>query len=311
MINFQENTPLKNYSNYKIGGLAKLFAEAGSTDELKEILRSAEQNHISKIFILGGGTNVLISDEGIDGLVILNKIEGIGGEGDNLRVGSGVLVKDLLEYCIENSLSGLEWAGGLPGTLGGAVRGNAGAFKGETKDNVVEVVSLDLKTLSERIRNNAECQFIYRNSVFKSGDGTYEFITHVVLGLTLGDKGEIKDKIQQKIDYRNNRHPMNYPNIGSTFKNIPLDSLSQDLQKEFAQFVKTDPFPVVPSTKLLALCDLKGKKVGGAMISDKHPNFIVNINHASSQDVKALIDIAKQAVWEKYNIFLEEEIIYL
>ena len=104
---------------------------------------------------------------------------------------------------------------------------------------------------------------------------------------------------------------MNYPNIGSTFKNIPLDSLSQDLQKEFTQFVKTDPFPVVPSTKLLALCDLKGKKVGGAMISDKHPNFIVNINHASSQDVKALIDIAKQAVWEKYNIFLEEEIIYL
>ena len=216
-----------------------------------------------------------------------------------------------MTFCIENSLSGLEWAGGLPGTVGGAIRGNAGAFKGEIKDNVLEVRSLDIKSLEEKIRSNSECNFGYRNSIFKSGIGENEFITSVVLRLTEDDKEEIKQKIQQKIDYRINRHPINYPNIGSAFKNIPLDLLSVNLQKEFASFVKTDPFPVVPTTKLLALAGLKGKKKGDAMISDKHPNFIINLNNATAEDVKALIEIARQAIKEKYNIDLEEEIVYL
>lgn len=310
-MNFQQNVSLKNYSNYKIGGPARLFVEIGSTEELKEALRSAKQNQDLKIFILGGGTNILISDEGFDGLVIHNQIETINVIDGGLEVGSGVLVKDVLNFCIENSLSGLEWAGGLPGTVGGAVRGNAGAFKGETKDSIAAVSSLVISSLEERIRNNAECQFGYRNSIFKSGEGENEFITRITLGLTLRDRNEIREKIQQKIDYRINRHPMNYPSIGSTFKNIPLDSLSPELQKEFAQFVKTDPFPVVPTTKLLALCDLKGKRVGGAMISDKHPNFIVNADNATAEDVRNLIEIAKEAIKEKYGIHLEEEIIYL
>lgn len=307
-MNLQKNVPLKNYSNYRIGGPAQFFAEVASTDELKEVLGLAGNK---EIFVLGKGTDVLISDEGYDGLAIFNKIEGIEKEGDGLRVGSGTLVKNLLDYCIENSLSGFEWAGGLPGTIGGAVRGNAGAFKGETKDNVIRVESLDLKTLDEKVRDNAQCQFDYRNSIFKSGEGIYEFITHVVLGLTPGDKEEIKEKIRQKIDYRNNRHPMDYPSIGSVFKNIPLDSLSSELQKEFAPLVKTDPFPVVSITKLLALCDLKGKRVGGAMISDKQPNFIINVDNAKATDVKTLIEIAKQAVKDRYGLILEEEIVYL
>lgn len=309
-MNFQKNISLKNYSNYKIGGPARWFVEVETTEDLNRVLRSA-QNDNEKIFILGGGTNVLIGDKGFDGLIIRNKIEGINILDGGLEVGSGVMIKDLLNFCIENSLSGFEWAGGLPGTIGGAVRGNAGAFKGETKDNVLEVRSLDIKTLEEKIRDNYECDFGYRNSIFKSGIGASEFITHAVLGLTQGDRGEIKEKIQQKIDYRINRHPIGYPNIGSTFKNIPLDSLSANLQKEFASFVKTDPFPIIPTAKLLALCDLKGRKVGGAMISDKHPNFIVNLNNAKAEDVKALIEIAKVAVKEKYGIILEEEIIYL
>lgn len=307
-MNLQRNVLLKDYSNYKIGGPARLFAEINLVDELKEVLGVTKDE---KKIVLGGGTNILISDEGFDGLVILNRIEGIEREGNDLRVGSGVLIRDILEYCIENSLTGLEWAGGLPGTIAGAVRGNAGAFKGETKDNVVEVESLDLKTLNEKIRGNAECQFGYRDSIFKSGEGSNEFIAHVILRFTMGDGEEIREKIMQKIDYRNNRHPMGYPSLGSTFKNIPLDSLSDDLKREFATIVKTDPFPVVPVTKLLALCDLKGRRVGGAMISDKHPNFIINVDNAKATDVKALIEISKQAIREKYKLILEEEIIYL
>ncbi|MBI4096519.1 MAG: UDP-N-acetylmuramate dehydrogenase [Candidatus Levybacteria bacterium] len=316
MSKIKSRVPLKNYSNFRIGGSAKFFIEIESIRELREILKQAKypkgvQNDNEKIFILGRGTNVLISDEGFDGLVIYNKIRGIERAKNNLTVGSGVLIKDLLDYCIENSLTGLEWAGGLPGTLGGAVRGNAGAFGGEIKDSVAAVSSLAINSLEERIRNNTECQFGYRNSVFKSGEGENEFITHVILELAPGDKNEIREKIQQKMDYRNNRHPMNYPNIGSTFKNIPLDSLSRDLQREFASFVKTDPFPVVPTTKLLALCDLKGKRAGGAMISEKHPNFILNVDSATAEDVKVLISVAKQAIKDKYHILLEEEIVRL
>ena len=305
-MNFQKNVSLKDFSNYKIGGPARLFVEVFVTEELKDILNSATSE---KVFILGGGTNVLIDDRGFDGLVIHNKIQGIGIVDGTLEMGGGILIKDLLDFCIENSQSGLEWAGGLPGTVAGAVWGNAGAFKGETKDNVLEVRSMDIKTRDEKIRTNSECEFDYRKSIFKSRAN--EFITSVVLGLTLGDKREIKEKIQQKIDYRINRHPMDYPNIGSTFKNIPLDSLSESLQREFAPFVKTDPFPVVPTTKLLALAGLKGRRVGGAMISDKHPDFIVNLGSAKSDDVKSLIEIAKEAIREKYGIWLEEEIQYL
>jgi len=307
-MNLQKNVLLKDYSNYQIGGPARLFAEIHSIDELKEVLGAFPDE---KIFMLGAGTNVLISDEGFDGLIIYNKMEGIEKEEEGLVVGSGVLIKDILNYCIENSLSGLEWTGGLPGTIGGAVRGNAGAFKGEIKDSVLGVESLNIQTLVQQFRDNNECKFNYRNSIFKTGEGSLEFITRVILGLASGDKEEIKEKIQQEIDYRNNRHPMNYPSIGSTFKNIPLDLLSPELQKEFSAIVKTDPFPVVLVAKLLTLCGLKGRKVGGAMISDKQPNFIVNINNATCADVKALIEIAKQAVKEKYNIPLEEEIIYL
>jgi UDP-N-acetylmuramate dehydrogenase len=104
---------------------------------------------------------------------------------------------------------------------------------------------------------------------------------------------------------------LDFPSIGSTFKNIPLASLSGEMQKEFLEIVKNDPFPVIPATKLLALCGLKGRRVGGAIISEKHPNFILNIDNATAGDVKALIEIAKQAVREKYKLTLEEEIIYL
>lgn len=310
MINIQKNVSLKKFSNYKIGGQAKLFVEVSSVQELNEILLRQLTDQ-DDIFILGGGTNILIGDKGFDGLVIHNKIGGINLNGTRLTVGSGVLFPDLLNFCIENSLSGFEWAGGLPGTVGGAVRGNAGAFKGETKDNVLSVSSLDIKSLAEKTRTNSECLFGYRTSVFKKGEGKEEFITSVTFCLKPGNKEEIRKAIQEKIDYRDAKHPMNYPNIGSTFKNIPFDSLSENLKKEFTPIVKTDPFPVIPTTKLLALAGLKGRRVGDAMISDKHPNFIVNLGNAKSEDVESLIEIAKKAIKEKYNIDLEEEIIHL
>lgn len=313
----RRNIPLIDYSNYKIGGPAAYFIDVSSKEELIERLR--QWNDLSKnfpqnkkrIFILGKGTNILISEKGFDGLVIHNSIGGIKKSGTNLTVGAGELFSGVLQFCIRNSLSGLEWAGGLPGTVGGAIRGNAGAFSGETKDKVWEVTSLDLKTLVTKKRNNTECFFTYRGSTFKNGDARGEIIISALLKLERGNKELIKNQIREKIDYRNEKHPMEYPNIGSTFKNIPFKNVPKNLQNELSEYIKNDPFPIIPVAKLLFLCKLKGKREGDAQISEKHPNFIVNLGNAKYQDVIKLISFSKKTVKKKFGINLEEEIMYL
>jgi len=326
MLSIQKDVSLKNFSNYRIGGRAKYFLEVSSLLELKEGF--AKWKKISEtlpIFILGAGTNVLIGDKGFDGLVIHNKIKdikivGSESQGVKVRVGAGVLMEDLLAFCIKNSLSGFEWAGGLPGTLGGAIRGNAGAFKGEIKDNIAEVTSLGIKTQQIKKRSLKDCKFEYRSSVFKnqseeeSGSqraGAKEIIIEAILSLKRGNKSDIENQTKEKIEYRRERHPLEFPNIGSIFKNISLEKVSQKLLKQLKDSIKNDPFPILPTAKLLALAGLKGKKQGEAMVSEKHPNFIVNLGSATSEDVLKLISQIKNIIKNKYGIELEEEITLL
>lgn len=308
----KNNILLKNFSNYRIGGPASFFLEVKRIEDLTSGLSEFRKiPQASEIFILGKGTNVLFSDDGFSGLVVLNKLEGIERDGDLIKVASGTLFSDLVDYCMENSLTGLEWAGGLPGTVGGAVRGNAGAFRGETKDSVVRVKSINLGDFSENDRFRKDLDFSYRNSVFKTGSGKDEFITYVWFGLSGGFKDEIKKKTQEKIDYRIERHPLEYPNIGSMFKNIPLEKLSDKLKEEFFPYIKDDPFPIIPVAKLLALAELKGRNLGGAQISEKHPNFIINKSNASASDVLGLMEIEKKEIKERWGIDLEPEITIL
>ena len=310
----QRSVSLKNYSNYKIGGIAEYFLEVTSAKELKEGLKQWHKMALTDIpepFLLAAGTKILIADDGYKGLVIHNKILGINRDGEGVTVGSGVAMFDLLEFCIENSLSGLEWAGGLPGTIGGAVRGNAGAFKGETKDVVASVNSINIKTLKITTRLRADCNFGYRNSFFKDKEGRDEIITDVSLRLTKGVVAEIIRKTDEPKEFRKNDHPMRYPSLGSTFKNIPYNSLPQVLKDQFKDVTKSDPFPILPVAKLLVLSDLKGIRVGNAQISEKQPNFIVNLGNAKANDVKALIKLAKDKVFKKFGVKIEEEIMYL
>lgn len=313
----KQDVLLKDYSNYKIGGPASFFLDVSTKEDLlnglkewREISAGFAENK-KRIFVLGKGTNILISDKGFDGLIIHNNILGIDRRGEDLMIGAGVLFTQILNYCIENQLSGLEWAGGLPGTIGGAVRGNAGAFNGETKDSVKEVTSLNFNTLVEKTRSGGECLFDYRFSIFKSAQGKDEVILSVTLGLKNGEGEAIRTAIQEKIDYRNAKHPMEFPNIGSTFKNVRIETLPENWKKELSPYIKNDPFPVIPAAKLLFLANVKGKVIGGAQISDKHPNFIVNLGKATSNDVKSLIVFAKNEVAKKFNVNLEEEIMYL
>ncbi|MBI2031848.1 MAG: UDP-N-acetylmuramate dehydrogenase [Candidatus Levybacteria bacterium] len=313
MSTIRRNVPLKNYSNFKIGGTAAYFLEIKNVQNLlsglkewKEISKNSDKN---RTLILGDGTNILFGSKGFSGLVIHNKVNNIEIlNSDKVAVGAGVLVSDLLTFCIENSLSGFEWAGGLPGTVGGAVRGNAGAFGGETKDILLETESFDIETFEIKKRKNRECEFNYRGSLFKTGGGKDEIILSAVFRLKKDKSKDIKGKIEEKITYRKNRHPLEYPNVGSIFKNIPLEIVPEEVIKEFKSSIKNDPFPVLPTAKLIAFSDLPGRRVGDAQVSEKHPNFIINLGNAKADDVLELIKIVKKTIKEKFGVELEEEI---
>ncbi|MCL5006866.1 MAG: UDP-N-acetylmuramate dehydrogenase [Patescibacteria group bacterium] len=304
---------LKNFSSFKIGGPADNFLAADSPESIVTGLKKWRRGIWSrrkKIFILGGGTNILWDDKGFGGLVLKPEITTLERDGAAIKVGAGVSVADLLNFAAENNLSGLEWAGGLPGTVGGAVFGNAGAFGGETKDSVSEVLSLDTRTYVLNKRNRGECEFSYRNSVFRR-NRSREIVLEVVFSLIPGEKEEILNKALKNIEYRQARQPLEHPNIGSIFKNVQAERISPEVVKLYGLNVKTDPFPVIPTARLIAEAGLRGLSLGGAMISPKHPNFIVNVLNASSRDVSGLIAVAKDAVNRKFGVRLEEEILNL
>jgi len=309
-MKFLRNISLKKFSNFRIGGKAKYFFEAKNISEIKKALILAKQLK-AKIFVLGGGTNVLFNDKGFDGLVLIPKIKFIKRINKNIvRVGGGVEVKDFLNFLVKNESSGLEWAGGLPGTIGGAIRGNAGAFGGEVKDNLVQVKSIEINTLKEKIRNNKECLFDYRFSVFKDKN-VNEIILWADFKFKKGKKEKILKSINEKINYRKERHPIEYPNIGSIFKNVPVENFKKEFIEYFKNknIIKTDPKSVVPSAFLIAECGLGGKKYGDACISLKHTNFIVNLGKAKAKDVKKLINLIQKRVKQKFNISLQKEVI--
>jgi UDP-N-acetylmuramate dehydrogenase len=309
-MKFLRNISLKKFSNFHIGGKAKYFFEAKNISEIKKALILAKQLK-AKIFVLGGGTNVLFNDKGFDGLVLILKIKFIRKINKNIiRVGAGVEVKDFLNFLVKNELSGLEWAGGLPGTIGGAIRGNAGAFGGEIKDNLIQVKSIEINTLKEKIRNNKECLFDYRFSIFKDKN-VNEIILWADFKFKKGKKEKILKSINEKINYRKERHPIEYPNIGSIFKNVSVENFKKEFIEYFKNknIIKIDPKPVVPSAFLIAECGLGGKKYGDACISLKHTNFIVNLGKAKAKDVKKLMNLIQKSVKQKFNISLQKEII--
>lgn len=307
---FEQNVILKNHSNCKIGGPAKLFLRAKKLDEILEGVELARKAK-DRIFILGGGTNVLFDDEVFNGLVLRPEINFIKKEDGAIRVGAGTSMAELVDYFLEKGIGGLEWAAGLPGTLGGAVRGNAGAFCGETKNAIKEVISLDISKPKAQIvkRTGDECDFFYRSSIFKSNSGR-EIILEATLFAPKGDKKEMRDIAAKNIKYRIERLPLEHPSIGSTFKNVPLDRI-KIINEDMRSKIKTDQFPIMPVAYLISEAGLKGVSYGGAMVSPKHSNFIVNVLDATANDIKSLISLVKNEVYKKFKVKLEEEIEYL
>ena len=280
------NILLKNYTSFKIGGSAKYFFKVKTTKDLIKKIQMAKELNLP-FFILGGGSNLLVSDKGYNGVVI--KIENLylNYRENKITASAGTELKDVVNFSTKKELKGLEWAMGIPGTIGGAVRGSIKAF-GESISNIIESVEV-LKVPELKIKNYKakDCKFDYKESIFKKNKNL--IILSCIFKLKKGNKKQIKNKIEYFLDYRKKNHPLDFPSAGSIFKN-PEEKNAWELIKR---------------------CGLEGKKIGGAQISKKHSNFIINLGNASSKDVLELIDLIKKQVKKKFNIKLEPEIFYL
>ena len=286
----KRNVSLKSYTTFKIGGPAKYFFEAKGKEDLIEAILVAKSKKLP-FFILGGGSNILVSDKGYKGLIIKiknqkSKIKNTNQKSKIIETESDALLSQIVALALKNSLTGLEWAIGIPGTVGGAIYGNAGAFKKSMKDITKTVTVLEIKNQKSNIKNlrNKDCKFCYRNSIFKQKKNL--IILSATLQLKKGNKLKIEKRIKEYLNYRKETQPLNLPSAGSIFKN----------PKGFS------------AGELIEGCGLKGKRIGNVKISEKHANFIVNLGGGKAKDVKKLINLAKKKIKEKFGITLEEEI---
>ena len=282
-IEFTQNAPMSEFTSFKIGGPADFLCSPQNLEELKLLLKFCRENEIS-YFVLGNGSNLLVSDLGIEGIVIsLKHFNDISyNPAYEISCGAGIKLSKLCSFALENSLSGLEFAWGIPGTVGGAIYMNAGAYGGEISfvlkectfiDEEGNVVQADLSSL----------QLDYRKSLFTDSN---KVIVSAKFLLKNDRKENIRAVMDDLIDRRRNKQPLEYPSAGSTFKR-PTGHYAGALIEE---------------------CGLKGTQIGGAQVSEKHAGFVINTGNATCSDVLSLISKIKQEVYLQTSVTLEPEV---
>ncbi|WP_305768143.1 UDP-N-acetylmuramate dehydrogenase [Candidatus Epulonipiscium viviparus] len=274
---------LNKYTSFKIGGPARVLVKPAGMDEIARIINVCKSRNV-KYYILGRGTNILANDKGYDGVIILlsENFSEVSISGNVITAAAGAKLSNVAQLARENALTGFEFAHGIPGTIGGAVAMNAGAYDGEMKDVVVTAVVLmpngEQKTLS-----NEELELGYRTSVIvKEG----LVVLSAAIELKKASKDEISNKMKDFGQRRRDKQPLNYPSAGSTFKR------------------PTGYF----AGKLIEDANLSGFRIGDAMVSDKHCGFVINVGNATFEDVTKLIEEVKKRVFEKFGVMLEEEV---
>lgn len=275
------NEPMSKHTTFKIGGPADIFVKVNDTEELKFLLSLAKTKNIP-VTVLGNGSNVLVKDKGIRGIVLKIDFKEILVNDETLEIGAGVLLSKASRVALENELTGLEFALGIPGTFGGALYMNAGAYGGQIGDKIITTTyideNLDIKTITQE-----ENEFSYRKSIFQKNNG---IILSGKIKLEKGNTEEIKEKMEEYSKSRKEKQPLNMPNAGSTFK-------------------RGDGFI---TAKLIDECGLKGYQIGEAKISTLHAGFIVNTGNATAKDVINLITYTQEKVKEKFGVKIEPEI---
>lgn len=287
ICDFEENVNLKNYNTYKIESSTKYLAFPKSIDELIKLLKYLNDNN-KKYFLLGNGSNIILPDEEFDGVVIsfkyLNKYD---IKKNKVYAEAGTMLPKMAMDTINHSLKGLEWATGIPGTVGASILGNAGAYLHEIMEYVDEINVLD-KDLSLKTLTKEDITYDYRTTSLK--ENRQYIIVSAVFNLENGNIEESMELVKDRLKRRQESQPLDYPSAGSVFRN---------------------PSKEMPAGKLIEELGFKGKSIGGAEVSIKHANFIINKNNALSKDIKDLISVIKESVKKEYNIDLvcEQEII--
>lgn len=282
-LQIKKEEPMKDYTSFKIGGPCRLMAFPETAPEVQFLLKRCYELKLSR-FILGNGTNLLVSDDGYPGVIIYtgNLRQGLSVEGNMIHCSAGISVSQLCRTALEHNLSGLEFAFGIPGYVGGAAYMNAGAYGGEMKDCIYKCRHVDKEgEIGEFCED--ELDFSYRHSVYSSRN---DCITDVFLRLKEGDPKQIREKMDELFNKRKDKQPINLPSAGSVFKR-PKNGYA---------------------AALIDQCGLKGKQIGGAKVSEKHAGFIVNTGNATCEDVKKLIEQIQITVLKETGIALEREV---
>ena len=311
----QENVPMSEHTSFKVGGPARYFIKTESTDDIKEAFQFANERALPT-FILGKGTNLLVSDNGYNGIIIqlgkfFSDIENLGN--GKIRAKGATPLARLARYTINEGLTGIHKLAGIPGSLGGAIYMNAGAYGQDVSQTCIEVETID-SAGNIRTRAAAECAFSYRHSIFQelaasttsAASATSTEIAETILSATFqltpaADLGktakDLESEMQECMTKRRNSQPLSMPNAGSTFKRLDAGAAATPTQIAPGYYIEQ--------------AGLKGFRIGGAEVSRVHANFIVNADHATAADIKALSEHVQKAVAEKFGIHLHREVILL
>ena len=279
------NEDMSKHTSFKAGGKAKFYIKAKTVKDVINTVKISKENNIP-IVVLGNGSNILFKDKEFNGIVLKIELDTLKIEENIITAEAGVKNAILGRKALDNNLQGFEFAAGIPGTIGGAIRMNAGAYGGEIKDIVQDVEYLDYEDLKIKKITNKECNFEYRHSVFCENKN---IILSATFKLENGIKEEIANRMNEFAKSRKEKQPLEYPSAGSTFK-------------RGTDFI---------TAKLIDECGLKGYQIGGAQVSEKHAGFIINKENATAKDIIDLVEYVKKTVKEKTgkSIDLEVEII--
>jgi len=301
---------------YKIGGKVHYLIDVEGKEDIKKAYEFLKREKIKKTFFLGLGSNLIFTDKYFDGAVIrflpsANSIRLIRPH--IIEADAGVLLDDVIQFSFGHNLVGLEWAGGLPGQIGAAIRGNVGAFGGEIKDSVKEVEVFEVVNNKPRFKilRRFELQFSYRNSIVKK---KMLGVVSAQFRLTRADSATVNRARQtylSNIEYRKIRHPLEYPNCGSVFKNLAVRSHAEKVLSVFPDLeekVKRDWHGKVAMGYLIRRLDLSEYRVGDAMVSPKHCNFIVNLGNAKTLDVLSIIKVIQDKFLATFGFVPEIEV---
>ena len=276
------NEDMSKHTSFKAGGKAKFYIKAKTVEDVINTVKISKENNIP-IVVLGNGSNILFKDEEFNGIVLKIELDTLKIEENIITAEAGVKNAILGRKALDNNLQGFEFAAGIPGTIGGAIRMNAGAYGGEIKDIVQDVEYLDYEDLKIKKITNKECNFEYRHSVFCENKN---IILSATFKLENGIKEEIANRMNEFAKSRKEKQPLEYPSAGSTFK-------------RGTDFI---------TAKLIDECGLKGYQIGGAQVSEKHAGFIINKDNATAKDIIDLIEYVRKTVKEETGKLIELEV---